>query len=121
MNFSNINLIFGMKVHLIRKETIEEFARQNPQSRAPFKDWLTKIKYADWERPADIQATFPSTDLLGKGSGRAVFDIGGNNYRMIGKYAFGDKQVHLFVCWIGPHAAYDKLCKEKQQYTVSNY
>lgn len=121
MNFSKLNLIFGMKVHLIRKETIEEFARQNPQSRAPFKDWLTKIKYADWEIPADIQATFPSTDLLGRGSNRAVFDIGGNNYRLIGKYAFGDKQVHLFVCWIGTHAEYDKLCGNNKQYTVSIY
>lgn len=121
MNFSKLNLIFGMKVHLIRKETIEEFARQNPQSRAPLKDWLTKIKYADWETPADIQKTFPSTDLLGNSSSRAVFDIGGNNYRMIGKYAFGDKQVHLFVCWIGTHAEYDKLCDNNKQYTISNY
>ncbi len=86
-----------MKVHLIRKETIEEFGRQNAQGRVSFSEWLTKIKYADWEKPADMQATFPSTDLLGKASSRAVFDIGGNNYRMICKYAFGDRQVHLFV------------------------
>lgn len=110
-----------MKVHLIRKETIEEFARQNAQSRSSFSEWISKIKYADWEYPADIQATFPSTDLLGKGSNRAVFDIGGNNYRLIGKYAFGDKQVHLFVCWIGTHAEYDKLCDSNKQFTVSIY
>ena len=110
-----------MKVHLIRKETIEEYARQNAQSRVSFAEWLTKIKYADWKKPADLQATFPGTDLLGKGSGRAVFDIGGNKYRMIGKYAFGDKQVHLFVCWLGTHAEYDKLCDNNQQYNVCNY
>lgn len=110
-----------MKVHLIRKETIEEFARHNAQSRTSFNEWLTKIKYADWEVPADIQATFRSTDLLGKGSNRAVFDIGGNNYRMIYKYAFGDKQIHLFICWIGTHAAYDELCNNNDQYTVSIY
>jgi mRNA interferase HigB len=118
---SKIKCIFGMKVHLIRKETIVEFAKQNAQSRVSFTEWLTKIKYANWGKPADMQITFPSTDLLGKGSSRAVFDIGGNKYRMIGKYAFGDKQVHLFVCWIGTHAEYDKLCDENEQYTVSNY
>ena len=90
-----------MKVHLIRKETIERFARQNAQSRTSLKEWLTKIKNADWEKPSDMMDTFGSTDLLGKSSGRTVFDIAGNNYRMICKYAFGDKQVHLFVCWIG--------------------
>ncbi|TAG29831.1 MAG: type II toxin-antitoxin system HigB family toxin [Sphingobacteriia bacterium] len=110
-----------MKIHLIRKQTIEEFTRQNAQSRVSFTEWLAKIKYADWEKPADMQLIFPSTDLLGKGSSRAVFDIGGNKYRMIGKYAFGDNQVHLFVCWIGSHAEYDKLCNENEQFTIRNY
>lgn len=110
-----------MKVHLIRKETIADFAKHNAQSRTSFTEWLTKTKYADWKEPADIQDTFPNTDLLGNSSNKAVFDIGGNNYRMICKYAFGDKQVHLFVCWIGTHAEYDKLCDNNKQYTVSNY
>lgn len=110
-----------MKIHLIRKETIEVFARKNPQSKVSFKEWLTKIKFADWESPADIQNTYPSTDLLGKGTNRAVFDIGGNKYRMICKYAFGDKQVHLFVCWIGTHGEYNKVCSDNKQYTISIY
>lgn len=110
-----------MKVHLIRKETIQHFTRQNAQSRVSFTEWLAKIKYADWEAPADMQATFSSTDLLGNGSNRVVFDIGGNKYRMICKYAFGEKQVHVFVCWIGTHAAYDKLCDDDEQYTITIY
>jgi mRNA interferase HigB len=110
-----------MKVHLIRKETIEGFARQNAQSRTSLEEWLAKVKNADWEKPADLQATFRSADLLGKSSSRVVFDIGGNNYRMICKYAFGDNQVHLFVCWIGTHAAYDELCDDDKQYTISIY
>ena len=68
-----------------------------------------------------MQATFPSADLLGKGSNRVIFDIGGNKYRMIGKYAFGDIQVHLFICWIGTHAEYDKLCNAGEQCSVNNY
>ena len=93
-----------MKVHLIRKETIDSFAKHNAQSRPAFDEWLVKLKYADWNTSADMMATFPSTDLLGNGSSRVVFDIAGNRYRMIGKYPFGDKQVHLFICWIGTHA-----------------
>ncbi len=112
---------FAMKVHLIRKETIEDFVRHNAQGRAAFTEWLIKVKYGDWNSPADILATFPSADLLGSGSNRVVFDISGNKYRMIGKYAFGDKQMHLFICWIGTHAQYDKLCANEQQYTKSDY
>lgn len=110
-----------MKVHLIKRDTVEEFARQNAQSRTALEEWLTKVKNAVWEKPADIQNTFRSADLLGRGSSRVVFDIAGNHYRMICKYAFGDKQAHLFVCWMGTHAAYDKLCNDNEQYTASIY
>ncbi len=64
---------------------------------------------------------FVAANLLGNGSHRVVFDIGGNHYRIICKYAFGKKQVHLFVCWIGTHADYDKLYKNNEQYTVNRY
>ena len=110
-----------MKVHLIRKETIEAYKIQNAPSRISFDEWLGKLKYADWNEPADMQLSFRSTDLLGKGSSRVVFDIGGNKYRLICKYVFGDVQVHLFICWIGTHAEYDKLCKAGEQYSISNY
>jgi mRNA interferase HigB len=110
-----------MKVHLIRKETIESYVAGNARSKPSFAIWLTAIKYADWSAPSDIKLTFGAADLLGNGSSRVVFDIGGNNYRMICKYAFGDKQVHLFICWIGTHAEYDKLCNNEEQYTITNY
>ena len=110
-----------MKTHLIRKATIEDFARQNAQSRVSFAEWCVKLRYADWKVPGDMQVTFPSTDLLGNGSNRAVFNIGGNKYRMIIKYAFGDTQVHMFICWIGTHAEYDRLCDANEQYTTSIY
>jgi mRNA interferase HigB len=110
-----------MRVHLIKKQTVEDFVKTNVQSRNSFEDWLEKIKYADWEKPDDIKATYGSADLLGKSSNRIVFDIGGNNYRMICKYFFGEKQVHLFVCWIGTHAAYDRLCRKNEQYTINIY
>ena len=110
-----------MKIHLIRKETIEEYASHNARSRLSLQDWLSKLKYADWEIPENIQETFNSADLLGNGSERVVFDIGGNNYRMICKYWFGASRVHLYVKWIGTHAEYTKLCNKDKQYTIDDY
>jgi mRNA interferase HigB len=98
-----------------------QFSSENAQSRGPFEEWLTKLKYADWESTYDMKLTFPAVDLLGNGSNRAVFDIGGNKYRLIGKYAFGEKQIHLFICWIGSHAEYDKICKLNQQFEINIY
>ncbi len=110
-----------MRIHLISKATIEDYMLYQPTSRSLFEGWMGKLKFADWEKPSDIQKSFRSADLLGKGSNRVVFDIGGNNYRMIGMYLFGDQQVHLFVCWIGTHAEYDELCGDSKQYTIANY
>jgi mRNA interferase HigB len=110
-----------MRIRLIRKETIEHYVKEHARSRPSFAIWLTAIKHADWSLPSDIKQTFGSADLLGKGSKRVVFDIGGNNYRMICKYVFGEKQVHLFVSWIGTHAEYDNLCNANEQYTITDY
>lgn len=110
-----------MKVHLIRKQTIESYIANNAQSRSPFASWLSAIKMADWHCPDDIQQEFGSADLLGNGTNRVVFNIGGNNYRMICQYLFGMKNVHLFICWLGTHAEYSKLCRLREQYTINQY
>jgi len=110
-----------MRVRLIAKQTIEDYCEGNSQSKKPFALWLTAIKFADWSSPEGIQSTFGTADLLGNGSNRVVFNIGSNKCRMIGKYHFGETLVHLFICWIGTHAEYDKLCDGNKQYTVSVY
>lgn len=110
-----------MKVHLIKKGTIEDYVVKHARSRSSFNIWLAIQKIADWEKASDIKKTFGSADILGKGSDRVVFDIGGNDYRMICSYSFGEKNVHLYICWIGTHAEYDKLCSNNHQYTVNSY
>lgn len=98
-----------------------EYVADNSGSMAAFEGWLTKLELADWETSNEIKQTYGSADLLGSGTSRVVFDIGGNNYRMICKYGFGATQVHLFVCWIGTHAEYTKLCEAGEQYTINLY
>jgi mRNA interferase HigB len=110
-----------MKVHLIKKQTIEDYILGHPAGRSSFRKWLTIVKLADWKRPDDIRQTFVFADLLGNGSNRVVFNIGGNNYRMICRYNFGTYRVHLFVCWIGTHSDYNELCNMSKQYTINEY
>jgi mRNA interferase HigB len=110
-----------MKLHLIKRQTIEDYSRTQQRSGIPFDRWLQLALNSDWEKPTDMQRTFNSADLLGKSSERVIFNIGGNHYRMICKYHFGKERVHLFIMWIGTHAEYDRLCKMGGQYSVSNY
>jgi mRNA interferase HigB len=107
-----------MKVHLIKKQSIEDYVLKNARSRASFEIWLSIIKRVDWIEPNEIVTTFNSADILGKGSDRVVFNIGGNNFRLICKYHFGNTRVHLFIKWIGTHAEYTKLCIAGKQYEI---
>ena len=110
-----------MRIHLVKESTIRDYMNEQSGSNLSFNEWLSKCKLANWQRPGDIKFTFPQADLLGRGSNRVIFNIAGNRYRMICKYAFGESEVHLFICWIGTHDEYDILCRQGNQYIVSNY
>ena len=108
-----------MKTHIIKIKSIVEFTCLHPDSSVALNQWINKAKIAYWEIPGDIKKTFSTADLLGKESSRVVFNIAGNKYRLIVKYYFGEKQVHLFICWLGTHAAYTRICRQGQQYLIN--
>jgi mRNA interferase HigB len=110
-----------MRVRLIKRRSIEAFVQANTRSRSSFRIWLAIISRADWNIPSDIKDTFKTADLLGNASERVVFNVGGNEYRMICSYHFGKTWVHLYVKWIGTHAAYTKLCSENKQYSINQF
>ena len=86
-----------MKVHLIKVQSIESYVSENAQRKRAFEMWLSIVKQANWNSPQDIVRTFNSANILGKGSNRVVFNIGGNKYRIICQYYFGKQKIHLFV------------------------
>jgi mRNA-degrading endonuclease HigB of HigAB toxin-antitoxin module len=85
-----------MKVHLIKKQTLEDFARRHPRSKSPLEDCTEKLRFADWEQPNDIKHTHNTADILGKNSNRVIFDIGGNNANM---FSVQNKLICLYAGW----------------------
>jgi len=118
-----------MRVRLVKKQSIEDYVRRHASSRASFDTFTTYIKGADWGNPLDMVETFgaKATDIFGKNSqtdqmvDRVCLNIGGNNYRIICKYRFGEKRVTLFICWIGTHQQYSAMCKRNKQYEINIY
>lgn len=84
-----------------------------------------KIEEADWDQATDIFHTFSSknVDLLGQGSNRVIFDVGGNKFRIICSYYFSENvdTATFFVKWVGTHAEYNRLCDNNGQYTVEMF
>ena len=110
-----------MKVHLIKKQAIEDFTLKHARSKKSFQIWLTILKNADWSKPSDLFQTFASADLLGNASNRVIFNIGGNDYRMICKYQVTSTEIRLYIKWIGTHNEYNQLCKLNKQFTIDLY
>jgi len=110
-----------VKIHLIKERTVYDYIESKPESMAGFTNWLRVLNVSRWDEPNDILRSFVHADILGKGSNRVIFNIGGNKFRCICSYSFGDNFVHLFINWMGTHADYDKLCDKNLQYTISKF
>ncbi|MEQ6118917.1 type II toxin-antitoxin system HigB family toxin [Reichenbachiella sp. MALMAid0571] len=108
-----------MKVHLIKWKSIELFVERHARAKPSIEKFKTSIKSADWAVINDIKQTFGSVDIID--NDRVIFNIGGNNYRLICSCWFGPTMVHLYVKWIGTHAEYTKLCNQSLQYTIDDF
>ena len=63
---------------------------------------------AKWKTPQDIKAAFASASFVG--SNRVVFNIKGNDYRLVVSVAYRFQAV--YVKFIGTHAEYDLIDAE---------
>ena len=68
-------------------------------------DWFKRVKKAEWDNFADLRKSFNAVDAVG--NSRYVFNIKGNQYRLIAKVMFTIKQVS--VRWVGNHKDYEKI------------
>jgi mRNA interferase HigB len=67
--------------------------------------WKREVEMARWKRPTDVKATFGSADIVG--GNRIVFDICGNNYRLVVKFNYDLGVARLRFA--GTHADYDRI------------
>ncbi|MDR2840198.1 MAG: type II toxin-antitoxin system HigB family toxin [Paludibacter sp.] len=88
-----------------KKEIIDKFSIKHADSTNALQHWADAVKEAEWKSHSDIKVDFPSADYIGKG--RYVFNIKGNNYRLIVVIVFITGSV--IVDFVGTHSEYDKL------------
>jgi len=86
-------------------KTLVEYYTQHPDAKTALEDWYNKTKEAKWDNFVEMRKTFNSVDSVG--NKRYVFDIKGNNYRLVAVVFFIPKCV--YVRFIGTHAEYDKI------------
>ena len=76
---------------------------EHPNSESSLSAWYKIAKKARWQNIVELRKDYPHADLVG---GFVVFNISGNNYRLIAEVHFESQLVlirHIFT-----HADYDK-------------
>lgn len=92
-------------MRIISKKALVGFYGQHPDAKTALEDWYRKVVNADWNNFSDMRNTFNSADSVG--NKRYVFNIKGNNYRLVVIVLFVAKQV--YIRFVGTHSDYDKI------------
>ncbi|MHB8204769.1 MAG: type II toxin-antitoxin system HigB family toxin [Desulfomonilaceae bacterium] len=69
------------------------------------KVWLTDTRKAQWKEPRDIEKQFSNVRIIG--ANRAVFNVKGNNYRLVVVIQYRKGLVD--IRFVGTHAEYDRV------------
>lgn len=92
-----------MKV--IAVSTLRRFWARHPDAEQPFKAWHDEARHANWRTPQDIKRRYASASFIG--NNRVVFNIKGNDYRLIVAVAWRFQAV--YIKFVGTHAEYARV------------
>ncbi len=92
-------------MRIIAKKTLVAFYTMHPDAKTALEEWYEKTANAEWENFSHVRAQFNSADLVG--NKRVVFNIKGNDYRLVTIVLFKAKMV--FIRFVGTHDEYAKI------------
>ena len=92
-------------MRIIAKRTLRAFWRRHPNVKGPLEAWHQEVARADWATPSAVKAQFRSASV--RQGNRVVFNIAGNQYRMIVKINYPYRVV--YIRFIGNHTDYDTI------------
>lgn len=95
-------------MRIVALKTLREFWARHPDAEQPLRAWHDEVSRAQWYTPADVKAQFDHASILK--SRRAVFNIKGNDYRLVAALAYHTGLVFIKV--VGTHAEYDRINAE---------
>ena len=90
------------------KELLNKYATKHANVRNALQHWISFVEEVEWKSHNELKLDFPSADYVG--NGRYVFNMQGNNYRLVTIVVFIEG--YLKIRFIGTHAEYEKIdCK----------
>jgi mRNA interferase HigB len=92
-------------MQVIAVSHLQDFWLKHADAEQPLRAWLAAVQGVKWDKPSDITAQFTTASIL-KGR-RVVFNIKGNDYRLVAAVAY--RYGAVYVKFVGTHAQYDVI------------
>ena len=92
-------------LRVVAKKILRDFWEIHGDCEQQLKSWFQEASTAEWKNPNQIKLDYPSASILN--DNRIVFNIKGNNYRLIVKVTYEYQMI--WIRFIGTHAEYDKI------------
>jgi mRNA interferase HigB len=92
-------------MRVVTPKKLRDYSIDNAQARIPLLNWYEIVRNASWENLSDVKQDFRTVDYVG--NNRYVFNIKGNDYRIVVIIIFLSKKV--YIRFIGKHDDYDKI------------
>lgn len=92
-------------MRIFTEQTLKEYAEANPPAKVALQEWAAIVKKSNWACFADVKRAFNSVDSVG--NQHYVFNIKGNNYRLVAVIKFTIK--FIYIRFIGTHSEYDEI------------
>ncbi len=96
-------------MRVIAKKILRKFWEKHRDSENQLKTWYKEASKATWTNPSEIKSEYPKASILK--AGRVVFNICGNNYRLVVEINY--ERLWVFIRFIGTHQEYDKIDANK--------
>ena len=96
-------------MRVIAKKILREFWAKHSDCEQQLKSWYSEAEKSEWKNTNEIKREYPKASALG--DNRVVFDIKGNNYRLIVKINFVYQMI--WIRFIGTHKEYDRIDANK--------
>jgi mRNA interferase HigB len=92
-------------MRIISKKALKDYWTEVPAAEAELKAWYAEAKATDWADPADVTAKYGNASILK--DGRVVFNICGNNHRLV---VWINYEFHtVYIRFLGTHKEYDQI------------
>lgn len=92
-------------MRVIAKKALVVFYNEHEDAKTALEEWYDKTTKARWDFFSQVRRMFNSADYVG--NNRIVFNIRGNQYRLIALVLFSIKMV--YIRFIGTHEEYDRI------------